>query len=333
MNKVRESEEIIGGAEQGIVIADEMLADMNHTRLVDSTKSGLLLSIESHEKKKIHGGEISVLARKDEIARKRAQIMQAINSADGKLRILGPCSLDFPDTLLSERENHRLAAAEHDSDIVVVHRLPFWKPRTNPKDWHGIESVDAEKSIDVMSQIADHNNNVASETGLPRHTEDFLDFQSMTWVGSRNFGKNGNELIGKIRNRAPDMLIGIKNNLEGNLEGLIELCSTDEHLVPIFRGGTNMSDPQSWEQAVRDISGRTNGRVIVDTAHGSEMAHDPSGNFKKSVEGQLGAIRHLKELMAEGIAVRGIMSEISDIDSQTDPNIPLSQGLEALGLG
>lgn len=70
--------------------------------------------------------------------------------------------------------------------------------------------------------------------------------------------------------------------------------------------------------------------MIVDVAHGSEMAHDPAGAFGKTVEGQQQALEHVTALAAQGYAPIGIMIEASDIPSPTDPVMPLDVACEGL---
>ncbi len=96
----------------------------------------------------------------------------------------------------------------------------------------------------------------------------------------------------------------------------------------IFRGGKLFDTPDKWEEAYVDALDATNGRLIVDTAHGGEMAHDTEGKFNKSVLGQIACLDHVIELAKAGIVPTGILCEASDAPSQVDPVIPFETAVQ-----
>ena len=74
---------------------------------------------------------------------------------------------------------------------------------------------------------------------------------------------------------------------------------------------------------------------MVDTAHGSEMAHDPRGQFGKTVLGQIACLDHVIDLAQQGFITSGIMIEASDYEHpdpfrQTDPNMPFFHALNGV---
>lgn len=168
---------------------------------------------------------------------------------------------------------------------------------------------------------------LAGEIGKPEHLEQFAPLLALGWIGSRNIVET--EFIMQVAREVPDMPLAIKNGMDGRLGPVLELVEEAKKqrpngapILPIFRGGTNLPNPRTWIEASYLMHARTNGQFILDIAHGGEQAHDPNGKFGKTIIGQLAALNSVAHMSASGFKPKGIMAEVSHIDSPTDPNIP-----------
>jgi hypothetical protein len=161
---------------------------------------------------------------------------------------------------------------------------------------------------------------------------------SCAWIGSRNIGNN--ELVSMVARLDPKLPLGVKNTMDGatdhalaqieRVNSLRESAEAPAPAVLIFRGGHELDTPGKWEKAYLRALEITDGQLIVDTAHGSEMAHDPDKKFRKSVAGQVAAMEAVIRLAEQGHPPAGIMLEASDIDSPTDPVMPLETAIEGV---
>ena len=253
-------------------------------------------------------------------------------SSTGMLAVMGPCAMtEDLETLVRESVMiHQFEEAN--PGVTALHRLPFWKPRTDPLDWHGLITSHPELAIDIMRFKERFFGDLASELGSEEQIASFGRKLALGWVGSRNF--EGNDLAEISLKKNWFMPLGIKNDMTGDIESMMDRIKHLRSLfprstiVPIFRGGESLDNPKKWEEAFKRLFDRTNGLFIVDSAHGTEIAHDK--RFKKSVEGQLKALHHIKELRIAGFICRGLMVEMSDAISRTDPNIPFDSGLSVV---
>ncbi len=252
---------------------------------------------------------------------------------NGLIAIVGPCALtNNPQQHQAEGKRIAELGASHD-DLITLHRMPPWKPRTNPRDWHGLETTEPVAAYSQLATEAKLRANVAIETGHYSHIVRYGELASMIWIGGRNVHKS--EMIEALAIHDPTIPIGVKNGLNGHIEEALRrvravnaLRELGSKAILIYRGGENALTPELWEQEYKKAIEQTDGRVIIDTAHGSEIAHDPSN--KKSVEGQIKALEHVIELAQQGYIPAGIMLEASDIESPTDPVIPLEIALEGI---
>ena len=270
------------------------------------------------------------------ITLKRQQIgATLLHPGSSLLVIMGPCALtDSPRQITHENSQLNRLATIHPG-IVVVQRLCTWKPRTDPNAWHGMESTpdEVERAYSIVIEQAGRNGNVGMEVGYSEHHARYHGALALAWIGARNNGDTN--LLHTAALNDPGLPIAIKNGLDGNLSSALQRVkyindtrdSSDAPAVLLYRGGTNAMTPKSWEEQCKEAVERTEGRVIIDFAHGSEMAHDPNGNGEKSIEGQLAAFNHGLELAAEGYIPAGIMLEASDTQRVVDPNMPQLTGL------
>jgi phospho-2-dehydro-3-deoxyheptonate aldolase len=268
------------------------------------------------------------------IAHMRTRINEVLQRPEsGLLVIIGACALtDQPDTLDSE------AAALQELEatapgLVTVQRLNTWKPRSKPEDWHGMESTEEEvsRAHAIVTRHAAQYGNPAMEVGYEAHLQRYERSLALGWIGARADQDAG---LLKAAAYAEDLPLALKNGLSGELRPTLARLHTINEIregvgaaaVLLYRGGENALTPQAWKGAYLEALELTDGKVIVDCAHGGMRAHT-TGNGK-SVDGQRRARDHVIELAQQGYVPAGIMLEASDTPSVVDPNMPYRDGLE-----
>jgi hypothetical protein len=269
------------------------------------------------------------------IEQNRIQIDSILHKrAIGLVAIIGPCSNQLDDLIVDEGVK---LSKEHTSTMMPVHRIPPWKPRSAvpshlPQPWEGLEQTEPEEALLRTQAEVNRGVAVAIEFGFPAHVQKYGALASFGWIGSRNV--DNRNLAQSIRLvETQDLPVGVKNGMRGRIDSAIQLLAhVDGTGVPIFRGGDECQDPKSWERMYRLALDKTEGKMIVDIAHGGEMAHDPNGDFKKSIIGQIACMEHVLELANLGLAPTGIMIEASDhvyndTHRKTDPNMPFDTAL------
>jgi phospho-2-dehydro-3-deoxyheptonate aldolase len=260
----------------------------------------------------------------------RANVSNALNG-DGFLLIEGPCAMTTDREIIDQEGDALYSAQQQHSGLVTLHRMPPWKPRTNPEDWHGLESEPdtVEAAYRTVAERADATANVAAEIGHEPHLDRYADRLTLGWIGSRNAGNVA--LVQAVATRDPSLPIGYKNAMNGTIDSALEHVRRTDALregqgapaVVMYRGGTNAQNPKDWEYNYRSTLERTGGRVVVDTAHGGEMAFDPDGNYKKSVAGQVACLEAVVRIAEDhGEIPAGVIMEASSAESPTDPVAP-----------
>lgn len=290
------------------------------------------------------------------VLNKAREISEALESPYEKtVALIGPCAMtNHPVELLDE--GSRIAELNEDG-LVTVQRMPVWKPRTNPgKDWEGLETALVEMrdgkgyampatalkgmsaALNILAESAGQHGGAAIELKNVQHLDRYKQLISLGWSGSRSVEDKEQQLAVAVRD--PKLPYLIKNGMDGSIDLAISAverinAERDQTINPapamlIFRGGEELTTPELWKQACIEAIHRTDGRVVIDVAHGSEMAHDPSGDFKKTVEGQIAAMQAVIELAKEGHISAGIMVEASDLATPTDPVMPLQIALNGV---
>lgn len=273
------------------------------------------------------------------IAKQRNVVSQALlGKLSALIAIAGPCAMTLDRAIIDE-EGNKLKHLQHGSALITLHRIPPWKPRTNPQDWHGLESErkTTTAAFQTIVERAVRTANVAIEIGHTSHIERYGHALSFAWIGGRNV--HNDELVEAVGLKLPSLPIGIKNGLDGEVTNAIRQVNrlaalrtpNDAPVVLVYRGGSNAKTPREWEDHYLRANEATNGLLIVDSAHGSGMAHDPSGNFLKSSNGQLRCLNHIVKIATQkSVYPRGIMLEASDAPSPTDPVIPFDLALNGI---
>lgn len=262
------------------------------------------------------------------------EITAALNDHHGNLiAVLGGCSMTGHQGQI-EAEGRRIAELGAEQEhLHLLHRIPPWKPRTKPESWHGEETTNPTGAFRTLASLATNQSNVAIELGSQAHLDRYGSMLTFGWTGSRN--THSVELIEMLAKRDPKLPLGIKNDMDGKIESALahvaladEVRSNVDNPAPailVYRGGQQVRTPEQWQEAYLQALEITDGKLIVDTAHGSEMAHDK--DFNKSVAGQIAAIEAVIGLAERGYLPAGIMIEASDIESPVDPVIPLETAL------
>jgi hypothetical protein len=174
------------------------------------------------------------------------------------------------------------------------------------------------------------------EIGYTEQLQRYASRLVLIWAGGRNVAND--LLIEQMALQDPSIPMGVKNGLDGDI-GLalkqVECANNlrspgDAPVFLIFRGGDNAKTSERWADEYKSALAATAGRLMVDTAHGSEMAHDPSGAYKKSQEGQEAAAYHVLGLARQGLLPAGITLEASDWVGPTDPNMRLGIALSVI---
>jgi len=275
------------------------------------------------------------------ILNKRLQISTAIQEGIGTIAIIGPCALDNnEDILLGEsRQLHRL---QEETGLITISRRAFWKPRSNEESWKGLETTDPHDSYRLIMGNAQQYANNSAEIGHFEHIEKYGPLLNFGWFGARNKKPGFKQ---KVADWDHSLSLGIKNDLDGTINDALteinDINSARQHIensgkaILIYRGGDNAQSPDDWTKNYLTALEQTNGKLIVDTAHGAEMAFHPNGLFKKSVAGQQASLNRVLELAENGAIPLGIMMEASDSietsDSRkVDPNMPFHIAIEGL---
>ena len=252
--------------------------------------------------------------------------------------VIGPCGPRFADFQQLDDEGHDIQLVHSTiTDLVLSQRLPIWKPRSNPeRDWNGEETTNALGALELVSHRSRMTGNCSIEIGKTEHIGKYGHLLSFAWLGARN---NGNtELLKHLVESDPTLPIGVKNGLNGEIDDTLEQIEKmrlvrgigSATIVLLFRGGINAQNPDDWEKQYLRALELTDGKMIVDVAHGGEMAHSPQQDFTKSAMGQVACFKHVISMAEEGHVPAGIMMESSNVRSVTDPHIPFQTGVDLL---
>ena len=250
----------------------------------------------------------------------------------GLLAIVGACALTDNLPVLT-REAAAMRAVEVETPgLVTAERENGWKPRSNPKSWHGMESTEeeVERAHELITTLAGSFGNVAMELGYKDHADRYARTIALGWLGARNSGDLELLLSVAAHRNIP---IGIKNGEDGDIETALRRVEIVDRIrkglsgaaVLLYRGGSNALNPHDWEKNYLYAHQQTSGKLIVDTAHGAMRAH-AEGNGK-SLDGQRRAADHVLELAARGYAPAGILMEASGTESVVDPNLPHEEAI------
>lgn len=268
------------------------------------------------------------------ITRARQEVGAVLSGLDQRLLvIIGPCSIHDPVAGLEYARRLAEAAQKHQSELLIVMRSYFEKPRTTV-GWKGLVNdpkLDGSHDMGIGLRKAREFMLAASELGLPLATE-FLEPLSaqyladlISWgaIGARTTeSQTHRQLVSGL-----SMPVGFKNGTDGSVQVAIDACQAssaaqsfmgidesgrtavvhtagnqDAHLI--LRGGADgpnySADAVSVASASMQSAGM-NPRLIVDASH---------ANSGKSHVRQAEVISELATRIAAGDSkIAGIMAE------------------------
>jgi 3-deoxy-D-arabino-heptulosonate 7-phosphate (DAHP) synthase len=261
----------------------------------------------------------------------------------GLVAIVGACApKEEYSTMLNSDGLALLQAEQTNQGLEISQRFGLWKPRSNPKSWHGEETTNPIGAYGLMHEALQRRNKPSMEVAFKEHLRRYGQMLCIAWIGSRNFGNE--DLLTSLALEDPSLPLPIKNGLDGDIDSALETVSmlnksrsSIEGAAPVvlmYRGGNNAQTPEKWEKQYRRALQLTNGLMFVDVAHGAEMAHDPEGSFGKSAKGELLALEHVLQIAQDyGEMPAGTMAEASESPQVVDPHAPLElviSGIEEL---
>lgn len=277
----------------------------------------------------------------ESVAINRIKFNQALEDPQLSIRLAGPCGLAETNRASEVFDDAAsLTGNFADPDVIEGYRCNVFKPRTNPEDWHGLETTNPELAFKILLDLALQDVTLVQEVAYPDyHVLRYGPVLTSGWSGARLLdAPGGADLITEMALQDITMAYGVKNGMNGRIGPAINLVKQINTLrrrlggnlgiepAPaylIFRGGEKVMTPELWETEYLKALEATEGRLIVDTAHGSSMAHDI--NDKKSNQGQTSAYKHVIDLTCKGFVPAGIMSEASSLEGRTDPVMPVDE--------
>lgn len=268
------------------------------------------------------------------VAKQRLLVCEAIEQVDQTfISVDGPCPLTInPEATMSEAQA-KVDNARGLSGYIALDRECFYKPRTDPNAWNGVDGNHREEAYKVISELAARYGNVIAEIGSLEQLQRYGHLLVAMWSGGRNV--RNNRLIRELALADRSIPFFVKNGLDGDIEPALGQIAAINKLrggkgapaVLIYRGGNNAQTPEASQEQYKRAHEATEGRLFYDTAHGVEMAYHCEGLFLKSAIGQMLASQALIHLTQQGYPPLGKLSEASDIPEEIDPHMPLAAGL------
>ncbi|MCG2623510.1 3-deoxy-7-phosphoheptulonate synthase [Arthrobacter sp. I2-34] len=236
------------------------------------------------------------------VERGRDEIRAVLNGVDDRLLVIaGPCSIHDPEAGLDYARRLAAAARQHSSDLLVVMRTYFEKPRTTV-GWKGlINDPHLDGSHDIAAglrtarrfllDVADLGLPVATEFLEPVSTLYLSDLVGWGAIGART---TESQIHRQLVSGLP-MPAGFKNGTDGGLQVALDACTAaaaaqtflgmdqqgrasllatagnpDTHLI--LRGGSagpNYDPEHIAAASARLAAAGLNPRLIVDASHGN----------------------------------------------------------------
>ena len=287
-------------------------------------------------------------AGSETVSRARQDVISILRGEDDRLLVVvGPCSVHDPKAGLEYAGRLKALAAEHSSDLCIVMRVYFEKPRTTI-GWKGLINdphLDGSYAINEGLHIARKLLLDFAEMGLPTGTE-FLDPISpqytadlVTWgaIGARTTESQiHRELASGL-----SMPVGFKNGTDGRIQialdairaaayphsflgvtsdGVAAIVTTagnrDCHLI--LRGGDVVGpnyDAGSVERSLEGLRGvNLEPRLMIDTSH---------GNSNKDYRRQPLVAHDIADQLARGeMGIMGVLMESFLVDGRQDLKDP-----------
>jgi phospho-2-dehydro-3-deoxyheptonate aldolase len=188
----------------------------------------------------------------EKIMHTRNAISDAINNPDDYLMsVIGPCPLTDDFEIIKSEAILKTDLGNQLPGLISLDRQCFTKPRSNPNDWQGLDSTNPDRTLEIISNLSNEHANVTAEIRFNNNLLRYAAHLSMVWTGARNV--NNKELMKTLALYDESLPIGIKNDLDGNIDTALEQINYINQLrqkdsapaVLIYRGGENAIEPQS----------------------------------------------------------------------------------------
>ena len=280
----------------------------------------------------------------------RNEASQILHGKDDRVIVIcGPCSIHDPESALEYA--HLLKEAKNDlnSDLLIIMRVYFEKPRTTV-GWKGLindpdinESYDANKGLLLARKILRDITSI----GLPVGTE-FLDPISPQYVADLiSWGAIGARTAESQSHRelasGLSCPIGIKNGTTGALKPAIDgiqaanhphvfFSNTKDGRVSIYKTSGNSDshiilrggkEPNFTSEAIQQtltalVEADVNDSIMVDASHGNSQKQ-----FKKQIE----VVNDVaKQIAAGNQSLRGLMLESHLVEGNQSISDDLTYG-------
>ena len=277
------------------------------------------------------------------VARGRQEVSRILRGDDDRVVVVvGPCSIHDPDAGLEYARKLKKISDERASELCIVMRVYFEKPRTTV-GWKGLINdprLDGTFAINEGLRKARHFLLDVTEIGLPAGVE-FLDPISPQYVSDTvSWGAIGARTTESQVHRelasGMSMPIGFKNGTDGGIQiaidavraaahphrflgvteqGLAAIVATrgNQDCHVILRGGESgpnydVTSVQKTASALR--SANVPARLMIDASH---------GNSTKDYRRQPAVVHDVATQIAEGeTAVMGMMLESFLVDGRQD---------------
>ncbi len=288
----------------------------------------LISPLELHQ---MHAMDESAIAT---VVKGRETVKNILSGQDPRLlAILGPCSIHDTDAAIEYAEKLKALSDKVQSEIVVVMRVYFEKPRTTV-GWKGfINDPFLDDSCDISTGLREARKLLLqiNRMGLPAATE-FLDpivpqyiADLITWaaIGARTTESQTHRQMAS----GLSMPVGFKNGTDGSIQVAIDAllsAQSPHHFVGIdsmgqtcivktkgnafghvvLRGGrtgTNFDSISTKDAADKLLAANLQARLIVDCSHGNaNKKHElQEAAWKSIVEQRLAGNRYLMGAMVE----------------------------------
>ena len=175
------------------------------------------------------------------------------------LLIIGPCSADYPKSVLEYIEKLRLVQEKVKDKVFIIPRIYTNKPRTTGAGYKGmLHQPDPDKNPDMLSGIVairelhmralkDYGFTCADEMLYPSNHRYLSDLLSYVAVGARSVENQEHRLVSS----GMDTPVGMKNPTSGDLTVMMNAISAAQHgHTFIYRGWEVKSEGNPLSHAI-----------------------------------------------------------------------------------
>ncbi len=191
--------------------------------------------------------------------------------SDKFLLVIGPCSADYPESVLEYIERLRKIQDEVKDKVFIVPRIYTNKPRTTGAGYKGmLHQPDPDKNPDMLSGIIairdlhlralkDYGFTCADEMLYPANYRYLSDLISYVAVGARSVENQEHRLVSS----GIDVPVGMKNPTGGDLTVMMNAISAAQHKhIFLYRGWEVESDGNPLAHAIlRGYTGQNGSSV------------------------------------------------------------------------